>query len=71
MAQKRQKIHGRGGPVKKHGLISVYPDVELRKKIEAAAQGEHRSLGNMIVEICRRFFAIGTLGELKEKVKQL
>jgi hypothetical protein len=43
-------------PVRERKAITVYPDVELARQIRKAAVIENRSVGNMVAEICRRWF---------------
>jgi hypothetical protein len=42
---------------KKPTQIAMYPEPELRKKIEKEAKELHRGLGPTVLEIVRRYFA--------------
>jgi hypothetical protein len=41
----------------KYKPIQLNPDTTMRTKIEKAANAEHRKLGPMVLEICRRYFS--------------
>ncbi len=44
-------------PKNTYGQIAIYPDEELRKRIEAEAAERRRKLGPTVVEILLEYFA--------------
>jgi hypothetical protein len=58
-------------PVRERKAITVYPDVELARKIEKVAGAENRSLGNVCAEIIRRWFDEAPMASLNKVTQAL